>query len=272
MNDYPPYHAEACRPDAFLGASVDLPELGTMGCRPFLEHPVTSVEGMIAFGQATDLVGSFYRRWLAREHWGVWQARVLEAVFWRVQDLASPSPQLPHAWGKAFLEPTDGLPAPTAIGLYLDGISSREMERMSMNLLRPEQGKDAFLDWGRDKEWPNVATAEEAQEMQGFEEEALRTTYRKPPGMSLLQSTLAKRQRQELWKPLDAYVVQEAMHAWDAVRFGARRFEVHTLASVGGNWQLAFGKTFGPSAAAALRAGRWDQEWAEGIKGSKPRL
>ena len=270
MSGYPAYDATACRPDAFLGRRVALPELEGFGARMAMENPLVSVEQMVAFAADTELMGSFYRKWLTPEHWGVWQARMLEAMFWRLQDLASPESVLPHAWGDRFHRPFDGGSVPTVIAVHLDSNTSSDFKRMSLSLLRPSEGSDAFLDWKREDEWPDVATAEQRQELDELEKQA--TSFSKPSGLDLLKNTLADHRRQALWKPLGAYAVMEALDAWDATRWGKRKFQVHTLAGVQGDLFQAFGNTFGPQAEANLHASLLDQHLPAAPAGPKPRL
>ena len=270
MSSYPAYDAQACRPDEFLGRTVALPELEGFGARSAMENPVASVEQLVAFAPATELMGSFYRKWLTPEHWGVWQARMLEAMFWRLQDLASPEPVLPHAWGDRFHRPFDGGSVPTVVALHLDSNTASDFKRMSMSLLRPSEGSDAFLDWERESEWPDVATEGQRKELEDLEKQA--TSFSKPSGLELLKNTLAERRRTALWNPLGAYAVMEALDAWDATRWGKNKFQVHTLAGVQGDLFQAFGNTFGARAEANLRASLMEQRLPTAPAGPKPRL
>lgn len=270
MSDYPDYDPNQCRPDGFIGKRVDLAEVSHPPLRTCLERPLCSMEQMLEFADTAGLMPSFYRKVLAPGHWGVWQARMLEAMFWRLQDLVSTEPVLPYAWGERFHRPADGGSVPTVVAVYVDGMMNSDFTRMGLGALRPEENPAAYLDFPRGSEWPDVATEEERLEREELEKQV--TSYSQPSGISLLKDTLANRSRHAFWNPLSGFAVQEAIHAWDAHRWGAKRCQIHTLAGVGGDLLQAFERSFGPQAAANLLAGQLDQKWGPGMATPKPRI
>ena len=266
MTPYPPFDARLCNPSDFLGREIALPEMGGLTARRHLESPVLSVDDLIAFGEGAAFAESFYRQWLDPDHWGVWHARVLEAAFWRLQDAASPSPRLPHAWGDRFWKPHDGGSVPSLIELHLDSATRHSVQRMSQSWCRLGEGTDAFLELpqkGPGNEWPDVATPEETQELADLRQQQEACSWKTISGLSLLEDALAWRAREAFWRPIGVWALADSLNAWDACRMGKNRFSVTTLAYLNGDWRVAFGNTFGAGAAAALRADALGNAWPE---------
>lgn len=269
---YPAFDATACNPADFLGRRTPLPELPEGPLRTALETPLAGPDDLEVFGARAGWWGEFYRASLAREHWGVWHARVLEGAFWRLQDAASPAPRWLHAWGDRLWSPHDGRSVPTHVALHLDSRAAADLPRMSLSLLRPNDGPDAFLDWPRGSEWPDLARPDEQDELAVLR--AAPSGRRREGPLALLEATLARRAVGAFWEPLGVHALADSLAAWDACRFGARRFEAPLLAVTGMDAITAFGATFGPAAAAALREAGFQQAWPNGAPTGpgRPRL
>ena len=108
-------------PVPFLGQRVVLPELEK--CRPaaraLMEYPILDMESAQAFGEMIPWLAMNYDETIHPNHWGVICARTLEAVFWRLQDMAQPRPVLGVGWP----HPVD------TIGLFLESAHSRNLAR-----------------------------------------------------------------------------------------------------------------------------------------------
>ena len=85
------------QPYAFLGQRVSLPELEGYSekTRRSLENPILSFDQAQEFAEAMDWFAPGYDEKINRSNWGVFTARVLEAMFWRLADMLEDQPR----WG-----------------------------------------------------------------------------------------------------------------------------------------------------------------------------
>lgn len=248
-----PYDVNDHRPQPFLGRHVPLPELSWFPNRHVLENPITSVQGMLEFVEGTAFFAPGYDQKLDKAHWGVWQARQLEAAWWRLQDACSPSPHLPHGFAHLMRAPHYEGPPIEGLQLYLDSYSSAGrawLRHMGITFLHGPawQGPDpGFLDLPREEPWPKLP---EDKQILGL------------PGAA---------ERQAFWWPLSAYSVSEALNGMSMVRFGKRKFFMPVLPSLDCDPSAAFEVTFGRAAGAALAQWQLEQRLPSASALSVPR-
>lgn len=226
-----PYVREEHRPDDFLGRFVDLPELESLPCRPVLERPITSLSDALEFLDRTVMVYG-YDQYLPQEKWGVWQARYLEAAWWRLQDAASKDPLLPHAWSPEVRGLVRSGPGPGCVAIHLDSYSDSGrtfMTHLSFSFFSGTLEDREFLDLHREEGWPRLPPENQVLGIPGLAE------------------------REKFWEPLNAYSVCQAMDSWRAVRFEKNRFVVEFLGHPAASPCESFSKTFGDAAGAHLR-------------------
>lgn len=225
-----PYNSSDHRPDDFLGRFIDLPELGSLPYRQVLERPITSLDGVQEFMDKTVMVYG-YDNLLPPEKWGVWQARYLEAAWWRLQDALSENPRLSHAWSSEVRKQVRNGQGPGCVAVHLDNYSSSGrifIKDMSFSFFRGGLKNREFLELHREEGWPVLPLEEKILGLPGVAE------------------------REKFWEPLNAYSVCQAMSAWGAVRFGEKKFIVEFLEEVPASPIQSFAKTFGNAAGARL--------------------
>jgi hypothetical protein len=116
------FEPEHHRPEPFLGRAVSLPELEgfPVATRHCLENPLLSREQVDVWTEAMEFFSNGYHQKLKPAHWGVFTARTLEAMFWRVLDMG-PGPQ---TWHKGL-----ALPSATKIQVYCESSLMHNLAR-----------------------------------------------------------------------------------------------------------------------------------------------
>jgi hypothetical protein len=208
-----PFKAAEHDPGPFLGLALGLPELEGRGeaLKRALRQPLRSVEDMLAWSEAIGWFMCGYDEKLERKHWGVITARCLEAMFWRVQDGFQENPRI----GAQFV--VNGEIA-SEINIWCGGPGHTNLQRDMVI-----QGKCGD-DWvGID--YPHLES--EDPDLPGY--------------------MLGNLRVRAFWEPIGISMALQALEAWDAMRFGSRKFQVRPLAEFDGDAGAALGHTFGPA-------------------------
>lgn len=214
------FHPEQHDPEPFLGARIRLPELEGYGANIIqaLENPILSPEQAEGWCQAMEIFASGYDLKLDQAHWGVMMARTLEALFWKVLDLADTTPR----WSPRSSAAERGV----KLQVFCEGLSFHNLAR-DLNIYALDQ-KGEFAG---DLEYPGVEASGVA-------------------GDQVMNNRLVH----DFWRPISPILMIHALAAWGGVRFSPhtsgsspRRFTVDIQKAREEGPLVAMGSLLGPA-------------------------